>query len=277
MPSADDSALPLRHAILLGLLQGPTELLPVSSSAHTELLPWLARWPYARLDGERRKAFEVALHAGAALALAVHMRSELAHDTRNMDASHASAVALSLAPPALVGFALERPIERLLGGPRSIAAGLVAGAAAMALADRGPGWREPGELGARDGLALGLAQAAALMPGVSRNGATLTAARARRFKRGAAHTLSWHAGLPVLFGASALKGARLRHAGLDKREHVALAFGGASALVSTLVSARVLDRRLRAGRSLLPWSLYRCLLAALVLARLRGDATRTPS
>ena len=55
----------------LGLLQGPTELLPVSSSAHTTLIPWLAGWPYARLDGERRKSFEVALHAGAGAALAI--------------------------------------------------------------------------------------------------------------------------------------------------------------------------------------------------------------
>ncbi len=65
---------------------------------------------------------------------------------------------------------------------------------------------------ARDGLALGLAQAAALIPGVSRNGATLTAARARGFRRGAAQALSWHAGLPVILGASVLKGARMRRA-----------------------------------------------------------------
>jgi undecaprenyl-diphosphatase len=53
MPSAED-APSLRHAVALGLLQGPTELLPISSSAHTTLVPWLAGWPYARMDGERR-------------------------------------------------------------------------------------------------------------------------------------------------------------------------------------------------------------------------------
>ena len=67
----------LRHAVALGLLQGPTELLPISSSAHTTLIPWLAGWPYGELDGELRKSFEVALHAGAGLALAIDMRSEL--------------------------------------------------------------------------------------------------------------------------------------------------------------------------------------------------------
>ena len=66
-----DGSLPLRHAVALGLAQGPTELLPVSSSGHTTLLPWLAGWPYVGLDGDVRKSFEVALHAGAGLALAI--------------------------------------------------------------------------------------------------------------------------------------------------------------------------------------------------------------
>ena len=76
--------------LALGLLQGPTELLPVSSSAHTALLPWLAGWPYAALDGERRKAFEVALHAGAGLALALDMRGELARAAGELDARRAA-------------------------------------------------------------------------------------------------------------------------------------------------------------------------------------------
>ena len=61
--------LTLRHAMALGLLHGPTELLPISSSAHTSLVPWLAGWPYGTLDPELRKSFEVALHAGTAAAL----------------------------------------------------------------------------------------------------------------------------------------------------------------------------------------------------------------
>ncbi len=318
MRSAEDAGpkgrgrqLPLRHALALGLLQGPTELLPVSSSAHTELLPWLAGWPYARLDGERRKAFEVALHAGAGLALALHMRAELREDAARIERRRAGVIALTVAPAALAGYALERPIEQRLGGPRSIALGLVAGAVAMALSDRPTSPRHvlydhgdtdscgghghthepepPGHSGysghcgragadatAGDGVALGVAQALALVPGVSRNGATLTAARARGFSRAAAQTLSWHAGLPVLLGASALKAVRLRHAGLQRQERAALALGGASALASTLASARLLDRRLRDGQALWPYSLYRCVLAAAVLARLRGDATRTP-
>ncbi len=272
------SALPLRHAVALGLLQGPAELLPVSSAAHTTLIPWLAGWPYARLDGGRRKSFEVALHAGAGAALALHMRRELLRDAARVDRRRAVVIALSLAPPALAGYALGPAIERRLGGPRSIAAGLAAGGVAMALADGRAGSDGRGaartreQASARDGLALGLAQAAALIPGVSRNGAALTAARARGFARDAAQTLSWHAGLPVIFGASVLKAARMRRGGVPRELRAALAAGGGAAFLSTLASARLLDRRLRDGQPLWPYSLYRCLLAALAMSRLRDAA-----
>jgi len=269
-----EGELPLRHAIALGLLQGPTELLPISSSAHTTLMPWLARWPYAQLDGERRKSFEVALHAGAGAALAIHMRAPLLADARRMDRPKAEAIAVAIALPAIAGYALERPIERRLGGPRSIAAGLCAGALSMALADRraarrGDAGRPQEDLRSGDGLAIGLAQAAALIPGVSRNGATLTASRARGFDRRASQALSWHAGLPVLFGASALKCVHLRERDRARGERPALVLGALSAFVSTLASARLMGRALRDGYPLLPCSLYRCVLAALVLVRLR--------
>jgi hypothetical protein len=190
MPS---ERLSLHHAVALGLLQGPTELLPISSSGHTVLMPWLAGWPYAELDPELRKSFEVALHVGAGVALAINMRTELAEATLNLDRRQAAVIALSLAPPAVAGYALRRFIGRRLGGPRSIAAGLLAGAAAMALADARPagGTRTREDACPHDGLALGLAQAAALIPGISRNGATLTAARARvRTPRGPSSLLA---------------------------------------------------------------------------------------
>jgi undecaprenyl-diphosphatase len=264
--------------VALGLLQGPTELLPVSSSGHTSLIPWLAGWPYAESDPELRKSFEVALHAGSGLALAIALRAELADALRELDRRHVAVVALSLGPPTLAGYALERFVERRLGGPRTIAAGLAAGAVAMALADgrrsrRKAPLRRREDAGPCDGLALGLAQAAALIPGVSRNGATLTAARARGFGRDAATSLSWHAALPVLLGASALKSRRLAQHGAPSEGTVALlAAGGASAFLSTLASARLLHRNnRREGRSLLPYAVYRCVLAVFVLQRLRRD------
>jgi undecaprenyl-diphosphatase len=275
--------LSVRQAVALGLLQGPSELLPVSSSAHTALIPWLAGWPYAELDPELRKAFEVALHLGSGGALALHMRAELIRAIAGLDRGEAAVIALALAPPVLAGYALQRSIERRLGGPRSIAAGLVAGAVAMALADRkrstgagrgpltrgGAGSRSRASAGPGDGLALGLAQAAALFPGVSRRGATLSAARACGFARTDADILSWHAALPVILGASALKGAQLAGLELPSGARGALLSGGAAAFLSTLASARLLRSEPRDRRSLLACSIYRCLLAALVIRRLR--------
>jgi undecaprenyl-diphosphatase len=272
-------ALSFPQAVALGLLQGPTELLPVSSSGHTSLIPWLAGWPYAESDPELRKSFEVALHAGSGLALAIALRRELADATRELDRHHVAVVALSLAPPAVAGYTLERFVERRLGGPRTIAAGLLVGAVAMALADgrgsrRRTAPRRREDAGARDGLALGLAQAAALIPGVSRNGATLTAARARGFGRGAATSLSWHAALPVLLGASTLKGYRLaQHGAPGEGTGALLAAGGASAFLSTLASARLLRRHRCQERPLVPYALYRCVLAAFAVQRLRRNRT----
>lgn len=265
MPPAE---IPLAQAVALGVLHGPAELLPVSSSGHTTLVPWLLRWEYAHVDGERRKAFEVALHAGTAAALALGLRGEL----RRVDPA---VVAIALLPPAVAGFALERPIERRLGTPATIAAGLVTGAVAMALADRfGGRHRTRGDAGARDGLALGLAQACALVPGVSRNGATLAAARARGFARADASALSWDVALPVIAGATALKALRFascaffpprgNKAQLDAR---AVAAGAASAFVSTLGAARLVPR----DRALAPYAAYRVALAGLVIRRLWED------
>ncbi len=273
MTGATTPARPsLRHSLALGLAQGPTELLPVSSSAHTTLIPFLLGWPYAQLDGEQRKSFEVALHAGAGAALALHMRHELIDDLRLLDARRLITAALALAPSALAGLALGPAIERRLGSPRSIAAGLAAGGVAMTLADgrAGRGGRSHDDARPADGLALGAAQAFALIPGVSRHGATLTAARVRGFARADAQRLSWHAALPVMLGASALKALHLMRRPPAAGAVLPLAAGAGAAFASTLLSARVLRRSDASRGPLLPYGIYRVLLAALVFKRLRG-------
>src|SRR5438045_7490301 len=93
--------LELRHALALGVLHGPAELLPISSSGHTELVPWLLGWPYAELDGELRKAFEVALHAGTAAALLLALRAEVGETVTSFDARTAGLVVGSFAPAAV--------------------------------------------------------------------------------------------------------------------------------------------------------------------------------
>ncbi len=264
-----EAALPLRHALALGLLHGPAELLPVSSSGHITLVPWLAGWPYEELDAELRKAFEVALHAGTAAALLLALRDEVGEAARGLDRRRAVLVVGSFVPPAVLGLALERPIEQRMGTPRSIAVGLGLGSAAMAAADRfGPTGRGRDEAGALDALLLGLAQACALVPGASRNGMTLAAARARGFDREDANALSRHVALPVIVGASLLKGTRLARRGLPPAMGARFALGTAASFASTLASTWLI-RQVERDRSLAPYALYRVGLAVAVL-RHRG-------
>ena len=260
--------LPLREACALGVLHGPAELLPVSSSGHIELVPWLLRWSYSELDGELRKSFEVALHAGTAAALLVALREEVGEAMVGFDARTAGLIAGSFAPPAVVGLAFERPIERHLGGPGSIAAGLVLGSVAMVWADRrGGSWRRRADAGLVDALCLGAAQACALMPGMSRNGMTLAAARLRGFGREDATALSRHVALPVIAGATVLKGVRLARRGLPRELRRAFAIGVGASFASTFGSTWII-RAAERGRSPLPYAAYRVGLAGAVVRRL---------
>jgi undecaprenyl-diphosphatase len=259
--------------VALGLIQGPAELLPVSSSAHLVLVPWLAGWEWDGLDPELRKSFEVALHTGAAAALLIGQRRGIFEELRAFDARRAAVLLLSFAPAAIVGYTLERPIERRLGGAKATALGLLVGAAAMLAADRRPQLRGPGEAGAADGLALGVAQAAALAPGVSRNGATLAAARWRGFTREQANLLSRTVALPIIVGAAVLKGARLYGRRIDPSLGRAMKVGIAASFVSTLASQGLI-RQVERDRALWPYAAYRACLAAVVLARLRGARGR---
>jgi undecaprenyl-diphosphatase len=262
-----EGSLPARRALALGLVQGPAELLPVSSSAHIVLIPWLAGWDWDGIDPELRKSFEVALHAGAAAALLIGQRQVIAAELRRVDARRVLFLGLSFLPAAVVGYALERPIERRLGGPRATAYGLLAGAGAMLLADARAQRRGRGDATLADGLALGVAQTAALAPGVSRNGVTLAAARWRRFSRDQANLLSRTIALPVIVGATALKGARLARRGTTPELRRSLGLGVAASFASTLASQRLIGLVER-DRALWPYAAYRAALAAAVLAKL---------
>ena len=265
MDSGDD--LPVWQAIVLGALHGPAELLPISSSGHIAVVPWLAGWDYSRLDDELRKSFEVMLHAGTAAALLISLRREVDEAVRGLNPRRLLMIALSFAPPAVIGYRFERPIERHLGTPPTVACGLLVGAVAMALADRAPQERTSADAHALDALWLGVAQACSLFPGVSRNGATLAAARHRRFTRVDANRLSRHAALPIIAGATLLKGVRLHKRGLPAGSALPFAAGAGAAFVSTLGSTRLIQA-LERDSSLLPYALYRIALAGLIVRRL---------
>jgi undecaprenyl-diphosphatase len=243
------------EALALGLLHGPVELVPVSSSGHVAALPWLLRWEIAGWDGARRKELEVALHSGSAAALLIVARP---------DQVRPLLLAAAFVPPAVIGLTLERAIEERLGTAETLAAGLLAGAAALVLADRAPARRRAADASLADGLALGLAQAAALVPGVSRNGATLAAARARGFGRPEASRLSWEVAMPVLLGATALKGVRVLRAGGATARVRPLALGAGAAFASTLATAGAIG--VARHSPLWRWAAWRGLLAAAILA-----------
>ncbi|MGI8428584.1 MAG: undecaprenyl-diphosphate phosphatase [Solirubrobacteraceae bacterium] len=261
--------LSIGQALALGALHGPAELLPISSSGHIALVPWLLGWDYDRLDDDLRKAFEVVLHAGTAAALLITLRKEVGDAVRRASVRRLTLIALSFAPPALVGYSQEAAIERHLGKPPTIAAGLLGGAVVMALADRTPQVRSHEDAGASDAVWLGVAQACALYPGVSRNGATLAAARLRGFTRADANRLSRHAALPVIAGATWLKAVRLRRRGLPAATAIPFAAGAGASFVSALGSSWLIHQVER-DRSLLPYAAYRIVLAGAVLRRLRA-------
>jgi undecaprenyl-diphosphatase len=199
------------------------------------------------------------LHAGSAPVLAVSAVRLRRHAGEPIDPR---ALVLSLAPPALAGFLLERPIEERLGDMRSAAIAQVAAGAALLIADRHPGARDTSDLA--DHLAVGAAQAIALIPGVSRSGAALTAARLRGLSRPAAFRLSLTAAVPVTVAAIALKGVRAVAAADETPSASMLA--GAGAAFASAVAALPLVNRLERARSYAPIAAYRVAIGALGLA-----------
>ena len=252
MPPAEPA---LAETVALGLLHGPAELLPVSSSAHVALIPLVLGWRHATLPGAARKEVEVALHAGSLLALV-----RIAGRPTVPQAVAAAAL------PALAGALLERRVEERLGTPRTLAAGLVAGGVALTLADLRPA-DGPDAPSLLTFAVVGSAQALALVPGVSRHGAALSAARALGLDRPAAHAVSLQAGLPVLAGATALKGARVV---ARRRGRGTLLAGAAASYASTRAARRLL--RAAAPRPLWPFAAYRAALAAVALLTARRGA-----
>lgn len=241
----------------LGALQGPAELLPVSSSGHIALVPRLLGWPYADLPGEVRKSFEVALHAGSAPVLALAAAGAPRLDLRG--------VVLTFAPAAAAGLLFESEIEQRLGSTRSVAIAQIAAGAVLIAADlRSP---RRTRIRRRDQLAVGLAQAAALVPGVSRSGAVISAGRLNGLDRQTASGLALRSALPVTLGATVLKGARLARGSVPTELYPAMAAGAAGAFLSAAASLPV-ARRAPPLRAL---GVYRIALGALCWRKARTE------
>jgi undecaprenyl-diphosphatase len=214
----EPGALSDRQALLLGVVQGLTELLPISSSGHLILVPWLADWTYLEQNEEFNQTFDVALHLGTLVAVVAYFRHDLARlivaflrslRRRALGTSEeriAWAIALATIPAAAAGAAGESLILDHFGEPWQIAILLAVFGGVLWLADRRPERRSLDDLNVRSALAIGLAQVAALMPGVSRSGVTISAARFLGLDRESAARFSFLLLVPITLGAVVFKG-----------------------------------------------------------------------
>jgi undecaprenyl-diphosphatase len=213
-------ALPDWQAFVLGVVQGLTELLPVSSSGHLILVPWLGDWTYLEEHDQFNQTFDVALHLGTLVAVFAYFRRDIVdllaaffgslarRRIRTPDERLAWAVVVATLPAALVGAALENPIADHLGEPWQIAIFLGVFAGLLWVADRQPERRNMSDLSLPQAFVIGSAQALALMPGVSRSGITITAARFLGVTRDQAARLSFLLLAPIVLGAVLLKGVK---------------------------------------------------------------------
>lgn len=207
----------LVQAAILGLMQGLAEFLPISSSAHLVIIPEILGWPYLG------KAFDVALHFGTLLALLVVFREDIAQLFRGVkslltpgpsnpqDSRLVKLLFVGCLPAGVIGLAFEDVIEEKLGGLLFVAAMLITWGFLLEAADRQSARRDRtiSDLTFKDAIIIGCAQAAALMPGTSRSGSTITVALFLGFSRTEAARFSFLLSLPVVAGASILKGLKL--------------------------------------------------------------------
>jgi undecaprenyl-diphosphatase len=206
------------QALTLGIVQGLTELLPISSSGHLILVPWLGQWTYLEEHDAFNQTFDVALHLGTLVAVAAYFRNDIVtlvaawftsvrrRRVERDEEKVAWLVAVATVPAALVGAVGENVIAEHLGEPWQIAILLAVFGVVLWLADRTTERRTLTGLGLGAALLVGLAQAIALMPGVSRSGITITAARFLGLTREAAARFSFLLLVPIVLGAVLLKG-----------------------------------------------------------------------
>jgi undecaprenyl-diphosphatase len=267
------------QAIVLGIVQGLTEFAPVSSSGHLILVPWLFHWPI--LTNETlNKTFDVALHMGTFVGAVVYfwrdiltylsawLRSLFRRRVETIEERLGWYLVIGTIPGAIAGVALESLIERKLGEPWLIAVMLAVFGVVLYVVDRrSRDTRRFRDMRLRDALVIGLAQAVALQPGVSRSGVTITAARAMGFERERAARFSFLLSLPIIGGAGLFKGYKL----VSGKEHIPPGFGGPFAwgIVASAVSGFLVIWFLLAylrRRNFAPFALYRLVAAAFVLS-----------
>ena len=271
--------MPILHAIVLGLVQGLSEFLPISSSAHLLFVPWLLGWDdFSGAGGESLKqSFDVALHLGTFVAVLGYFRKDVkscvVEGTKlvftrtkpvTTDGRLAWLFVLATIPAAAIGAIFEDQIGTALGSPLIIALSLIGFGILLGVADRAVGTRKVEDFRMPDSLKVGMAQALALNPGTSRSGITMTAARWIGFDRDAAVRISFVMSLPVIFGAVVFKMLKMFSEGGYEELLVPLAVGIVTSCISGLVAVWG-TIKLVSTRNLMPFVIYRIAVGVLML------------
>ena len=292
--------MPILHAIVLGLVQGLSEFLPISSSAHLEVVPWLLGWDDFAARPDLETTFDVALHLGTFVGAVAYFRHDLVRLARGgvnalrprpaVTKVPVSEVSVSPAPgartrpeepddgrlawllitsavPAALAGALFEDVFTGIGETKWLVGVLLAGFGLVLLwADRLGGERQAEDFSMRDALTMGVVQALALQPGVSRSGVTITAARRLGFRREAAARLSFLMSLPIIAGAALYEGLDLLVAGgIPAGFGAAFASGVATSAITGWAAVWGTLRLVRT-RTFTPFVIYRALVGAGIIA-----------
>ena len=268
------------HAIVLGIVQGLTEFLPISSSGHLEIVPWLFNWN--DYDSQATaKAFDTALHLGTLVAVFIFLRRELVvylragvqfafrrQSSTTVSGKQAWFLIASAIPAGIVGAIFEESITKRLGTPNLIAVSLIVFGLLLVWADKqatvAQNSRDVTQLSLRDALIIGMAQVLALNPGTSRSGITITAARLTGYSRDAAVRLSFLMSVPIIGGAVVFKLAQLWRDGIPDGLAVPIMVGIVSAGVSGWVAMWSIIRLVRT-KSFSPYVVYRVAFGTAIL------------
>jgi undecaprenyl-diphosphatase len=264
------------QAFVLGVVQGITEFLPISSSGHLIIVPWLLGWDEVSDDEQFKHTFDVATNIGTLLAVVAYfwrdllrlLASWLGSIRRRTIATHDEKVAwlvvVASVPAAAAGALGEKFFESNFGQPWQIGILIAVFAILLGIADRRPETTAIDELSMKHAVGVGCAQALALMPGVSRSGVTITAGRFLGLGRDAAARFSFLIYTPIVLGAVLYKAAKLPGEPLPSGWQTTFLLGIAGAAIAGFAAIWGLLAYLR-RHDYMPFVIYRLAVAALIL------------
>lgn len=261
------------HATVLGALQGFAEVLPISSSAHLILVPWLLKWPESGLT------FDVALHLGTFFAMVLYFRRDIiemavgaidAIVNRSLNTPARRLPFLIIAatvPAAVVGKLFEEQLEAVFrSNPLLIASVLIVFGIILGITDiAGRKRLDLNEIKPASALTIGLLQCLALIPGVSRSGITITAGLMLGFTRESAARFSFLLSLPIVAGAALLKSIHLFKHGVPAGEGLPMLVGITVSAITGYISVAFLLKYVQ-KHSISPFVWYRVIVGGFVIA-----------